>query len=522
MMQEFRSGRRAGAYIVLAFMLVIGRGNCAQGATSAPDQGGAAVEQDPTRTPNPSEAARYRERTEPQAQAAAAEGEVKPAAQEQAEPDLHQPAAQRMTAPDGTVLVQIHGGTLHMGPPEEGLHFTERHPEEPRLTVEVGDFRIGATLVTAEQFSEFLNSDYVARLGLRSDAYPFLVHVGEPLHRHANVEERPDGFQPRDGASHAPVNCATWLGAALYCERLSRKEGIVYRLPTEAEWEFAARGEQGRLWPWGDQEPGPQHGYRWGGKGTAQYRQEGTGPAFPQASTPEGVHGLLAHEEEWCVTRYQAAPTDQTVLDERPYFDDLLWWRAIRGLRQKRANLRNANIVAGILGLHGRSHQGRVWTRSGRLPLKGNAHFRICTDGTKAPRGDGREYPGDLGLVLAHEGRAREFLDPLLWHRVRLDREREAVGYDAALQRIKAIFGVPDETMTDQVESEVVTWLVYETRIMRDGQSLPCVFAVVDPPGDCLWAQILGEHSLRMPWPWNPTFWPQWDRMQRQRGRKDR
>ena len=92
----------------------------------------------------------------------------------------------------------------------------------------------------------------------------------------------------------------SWQDAVAFCEWLSRRisegrEERPVRLPTEAEWEYAARGEEGRRYSWGEAEPGDRLANFGGQVGD-------TTPvgAYPEGATPEGVQDLAGNVWEWC------------------------------------------------------------------------------------------------------------------------------------------------------------------------------------------------------------------------------
>jgi formylglycine-generating enzyme required for sulfatase activity len=106
-------------------------------------------------------------------------------------------------------------------------------------------------------------------------------------------------FRPFEFTDAAlPVTSVSWFQATEYCAWLSSQWGIGLRLPTEAEWEFAARGglEQSR-YPWGNAPPETRAGYaaRW------LRGPEPVGTAEPNAY---GLFDLCENVHEWCSDWY--------------------------------------------------------------------------------------------------------------------------------------------------------------------------------------------------------------------------
>ncbi|MEK7271147.1 MAG: formylglycine-generating enzyme family protein [Planctomycetota bacterium] len=116
----------------------------------------------------------------------------------------------------GMTLVHIPPGEFFMGSPEgeDG-----RNPDEMQHRVRLTKgFHLGATEVTQKQWREVMGTTVAQQ---RDKANPVWALCGE-----------------EDGD---PVYYVSWEEAGTFCERLSRKEGKKYRLPTEAEWEYACR-----------------------------------------------------------------------------------------------------------------------------------------------------------------------------------------------------------------------------------------------------------------------------------------
>jgi len=101
-----------------------------------------------------------------------------------------------------------------------------------------------------------------------------------------------------EGKENHPVVGVSWRDAEAFCTWLSGRlaeEGGTVRLPTEAEWEFAARGPEGRAYPWGDDQPTADHANF--GRTVGDTTPVGS---YPKGATPGGGHDLAGNVWEWC------------------------------------------------------------------------------------------------------------------------------------------------------------------------------------------------------------------------------
>ena len=165
-------------------------------------------------------------------------------------------------------LVVVPGGWFHMG------HDAGQDVERPVHRVWVDGFSLATCQVTNEQYADFLRDTH-------TKAPPFWM--------------RPEFSQPRQ-----PVAGVSWMEAVAYCEWVSKHTGRRFRLPSEAEWERAARaGNEGWLYPWGNSAPETRPGYasRWK-----------TGPEVVGTSAPNawGLYDMCENVHEWCSDWFDA------------------------------------------------------------------------------------------------------------------------------------------------------------------------------------------------------------------------
>ncbi len=114
-----------------------------------------------------------------------------------------------------------------------------------------------------------------------------------------------DGVYPADKADH-PVTGVTYQDALAFCRWAREITGLPVRLPTEPEWEKAARGPDDRLYPWGNQ-------WRPELANNRENKSKGTTPvnAFsPQGDSPYGVADTAGNVQEWCSSLFGSYPYD--------------------------------------------------------------------------------------------------------------------------------------------------------------------------------------------------------------------
>lgn len=172
------------------------------------------------------------------------------------------------------------------------------YEREERRIASTRSFCIDATPVTNSDYRRFVRETGHRPPGIPEKEY---LRQGFLVHPYAAVEPflwRDDSF-PSGRADH-PVVLVSYDDAAAYCAWRGRRAGRLYRLPAEEEWEKAARGTGGRIFPWGD---------HWdvsrlnsGGRfGTTTPVRE-----FPPGRSPYGAYDMAGNVFEWTLTPWSS------------------------------------------------------------------------------------------------------------------------------------------------------------------------------------------------------------------------
>ncbi len=156
------------------------------------------------------------------------------------------------------------------------------HNEQPITSVTIGCFYLAKYPITNEQYEKF-----------------------DPTHRMR---------RPTWADEQHPVVFASSREAERFCQWLSQREGRKYRLPTEAEWEYAARGSDGRIFPWG-QKLDAGHYANFADRRTNfpwrdlviddGFAESSPVDAFPRGASPFGIEDMSGNVGEWCLDFFE-------------------------------------------------------------------------------------------------------------------------------------------------------------------------------------------------------------------------
>ena len=169
-------------------------------------------------------------------------------------------------------MILIPAGEFLMGS-DPTKHKYADEAEQPQHTLYLPDYYLAKTPVTNAQYAAFVQAT-----------------------GHRRPEHWTDGKPPGGKKDHPVVNIS-WYDAIAYCRWLAEVTGKLYRLPSEAEWEKGARGNDGRIYPWGNQWDAERCN---AGKGT----QGDTTPVgtYPQGASPYGLLDMAGNVWEWTRT----------------------------------------------------------------------------------------------------------------------------------------------------------------------------------------------------------------------------
>jgi len=215
---------------------------------------------------------------------------------------------------DGSVMAFVPEGEFWMGSDEAA-------DEMPRRKVDLPSFWVDKYEVTHEQFAMFMAADgYLTEEYWSEDGWGWLGK------HDSNIPNPSDWEDTRFNGDNQPVIGVNWYEADAYCRWAGK------RLPTEAEWEKAARWdyeeERSLIYPWGDSEPNGMNvnicdasvdhtdweagctkdvndGYAW----TAPVR------SYPDGQSPYGVFNMIGNVWEWTSDWYKSYPGSDTPFD---------------------------------------------------------------------------------------------------------------------------------------------------------------------------------------------------------------
>lgn len=202
-----------------------------------------------------------------------------------------------MTLASSPNLARIPAGEFLMGAADAA------DDERPVHRVHVGEFFIGRFPVTCDEYARFVRATGYPAPAVR--ALPLIAAGGrDAMFKELAMPYAWNGNEPPQGHGTHPVVLVTFEAAVAYCSWLSDALNRVFRLPTEAEWEKAARGGvEGQRYPWGNDIDPSRCNYL---QEASMKAQRGTRPAGTFAPNAYGLYDVSGNVWEWVSDWYAA------------------------------------------------------------------------------------------------------------------------------------------------------------------------------------------------------------------------